>query len=220
MFHVIKLGNKSRLQELGTKFHHAHENDIAALLCLDHAFISPPAIQVATTAEVSRQLACFEVYVSLMKEFLLMSDPCNKPSIQRLFGFQPSTEHVFLLRPGSQLYQSSPQILNAGSSDKGIRVYERDLEGLIKAVLGERLRKRVSAENEMCQKAQSFAPCLPFAASGSCHRMGCPQEHVEAAALDLEWYNARVRIHLQQIRIYHALHSLRHIHLERQNVQR
>jgi tetratricopeptide (TPR) repeat protein len=222
MFRVIKSQNYSRLQELGVKFYHVHKNKVAALLCLDNAFTSPPAIQVSKMDETSRQLERFGVYVQLMKEVLSIPDPCNRPSLQKLFGFRISAEHVFLLRPGSLFHRYIPhsRIRFAGSSDDGITVYERDLQSFLKDILGERLHARVVSENEMCHRAQSFSPCLAYVVSGACYRASCPQEHISATALDLEWYNTRVRLHLQQIRIYHSLHSLPRLYNERQREQR
>lgn len=202
-------GDSTRLPHLGRNFY-LQKNMPAALLCLDHYFVNPPRIIVMKGQEVAEILWMFHAYARLLHDVAFDRDPCNNPSIQKLFGFQRSTENLFLVPRGTFLHgiligYRSPIHRNDAES---MLVSNWDLSQGFRRSLCDRLRRRVLEENEMCRKAQAFSPCLSFVVSGICNRTGCPQEHLRGTDLTLEWFNIRVRLHLQQILIFQTLHSI------------
>jgi hypothetical protein len=209
MFQAIISHDSKRLQQLGLKFY-KEGNKSAALLCLDHIFVAPPWIQGATMQETISTLEMFYAYTRLSHDIAVHADPCNNGPVQKLFAFKVAREDVFSVQPGAFLYgEVADQQALFFRGENGTRlVSRRDLSRVLKNSLGERLRGRVMQENEICRRAKVFSPCLN-ALLGTCTRVECPRDHVDLPAIKPEWYNNRVRIHLQQIKIFQSLHFVR-----------
>lgn len=206
MFQAIVSGNLGHLEQLGLRFYQEH-NKPAALLCLDHIFVDPPRIQEATIQQTISSLEMFSAYARLLHDVATHADPCNDRRVQQLFAFQASREDVFGIFPDSFLFRevADRQVLYFQEKDGRRTVSRRELSGVIKNALGDHLRSKVTEENEICRKANIFSPCL-YALLGSCTRAECHRGHPDPVMLNPEWYNSRVRIHLQQILIFQNLH--------------
>jgi len=68
--------------------------------------------------------------------------------------------------------------------------------------LRKHLKSKVEEENNLCRQAKALMPCLVYSVYGRCR--GCNRDH---ATTDPKSYNLRVKLHLQQIVIYQALHA-------------
>lgn len=205
MFRAIMSEDSTQLQELGLKFH-LENNKSAALLCLDRIFFTPPQIQGATIQETVTSLEMFFAYASLLRQIICLPDPCAPCLVQKLLAFESSKEDEFSIPPGTFLYdQSTLQHAYSTEGEEGtLLISRRELSRVIKRALSERLRSRVMLENEICLRAKAFSPCL-HALLGTCPRPECPRDHADPSVSKLDWYNHRVRIHLQQMQILQTI---------------
>lgn len=208
MFQAVASCDLNQLRALGQKF--ASRKEVtSALLCFDHYFQNFPRIIVMEATEISTILADFLSYCSMLREVAISPDPCNNAAIQKLFGFQASTENIFLLPEGTYLHQSFLALRAAmGVSEQGALVTEWDLSQKFKDCLFTRISNRIKEENDICRRTQAFTPCLPFVINDVCNRLQCPRKHIHYTSCTPAWYNVQVRIHLQQILIFHNLHSV------------
>jgi hypothetical protein len=206
MFQAIISGNSDRLQQLGLIFH-KKQNKAAELLCLDHIFNTPPRIQGATIQHTISSLAMFYSYSRLLHDIANLADPCHDSLVQKLFAFQVSREDMFSIFRSASLHREvdDQQERLFHEQDGKLSVSRVDLSRVLKTYLGERLRSRITEENDICRRAKLFSPCLN-ALLGTCVRTDCPRDHVDPAILNPDWYNLRVRIHLQQILVFQNSH--------------
>ncbi|OSX68101.1 hypothetical protein POSPLADRAFT_1128861 [Postia placenta MAD-698-R-SB12] len=215
MFRAIIADDSATLLELGERFYRWHANGAAALRCLDHVFTGLPKLLVASALEVTSSLHQFLLYARLLQGFLSKAYSCDNEDIQRLVGFEVATEDFFLVPRETYLFSrcnhhSTPSLR---PTDQGALVLRWEIERLFKQILRGRLHQKVVDENDLCRRLRSLQPCLAFVASGHCSRLAtgeCPLEHLPAEAYNLELYNLRVRIVLQQILIYHTIYSIEH----------
>jgi hypothetical protein len=209
MLQAVSKGDINQLRKLGEKFYKVDRNTVAALLCFDHVFKTAPRMLVATSSDMAHTLEAFHAYIQLLRDMALHPDPCNTPSIQKLFGFRALTEKDFLL-PTHTFFErvmSEHGETAIRSSDDGHVVSSWVLARMFKRSLCERLRDKILQQEANCRGAQAFSPCLSFGVFGFCHRQECPQVHVDTWSIQPDWYNLRVRIHLQQILIVQTLMS-------------
>lgn len=210
MFLTITSGKRSKLAALGEAFFHAN-NAAAAVLCLDHHFADFPPIKIMTVYELGNTLHLFSMYTRLLYDLAFHTEPVSAhDSVRLLFGFQRLSEDQFFVPAQTFLFGHAQRFtqqipLNA---DLGLSLTGWELHQLFHKALCHHLQRRVSEENETCRKATAFSPCLTFAAFGFCNRVECPQEHTPPSALTIKWYNARIRIHYQQILIFQTVHSI------------
>ncbi|OBZ79120.1 TPR and ankyrin repeat-containing protein 1 [Grifola frondosa] len=210
MFRAIASSDLARLLQLGEKFYLLHHNMAAAFLCMDHVFSTMPKLQAASLSQIATKLQTFLSYAQMLQKFVSDSDLCNNKTIRKLFGFEASTEELFLIPKETSLFTQINDRLTptARSTDEGSIVVRWELERLIGFFLRGRLLRRVIQENEMCHTLRAFRPCLPFIIFRHCNRQECPRDHVDPAFYDANAYNNRVRVHLQQILIYQTLHAV------------
>lgn len=209
MFHAIRWSDTTQLRDLGAKF--ASRNEvIQALLCFDHYFNKFPNVVVTEASEFSKVLDGFFVYCRLLFSVATTPDSCNSPLMQKLFCIQPSTERVFMLPTGTFLYKRivESRVVITESREDGVLVNEWDLARWFRECLFTHLRMRVIAENEICRRTRVFTPCLNFAINDVCNRRECPRDHISYTSFTHAWYNLQVKIHLQQILIFHTLHAI------------
>jgi hypothetical protein len=202
-------GDHKQLRDLGQAFAR-NQNYSAALLCLDHFFKTIPRFQSSDCHQVADILAIFTTYVSFLRDTAHNPDPCHDVSIRRLFGFRLENENEFFLPSNTFLNHRlmehrMPIIRLVG---EGAMVSGHILGRLLLNCLSDRLRDVILREDSICHTTKAFTPCLSYIASGNCYRVECPQIHVDVTSLQPSWYNMRVRIHLQQILIFQALHRV------------
>jgi hypothetical protein len=208
MFQCIVDRAVAKLESLGLAFSAAN-NCAAALLCLDHCFAGPPNIQALQVSAVAEGLCTFQTYVRTLRHFAFTVDPCSTPNVDKLFGYTREGKTRFLISPGTFLYvalHKSRRPAYTRSSDDGVLLSGVELRNTFHQALRTRLADRIREENQMCRRTKAFFPCMTFGVFGRCNRNDCPDEHV--SGLNPQKYNLRVRIHLQQILIYHSLQSV------------
>jgi hypothetical protein len=214
MFAAIFVGDNAKLLQLAREFHRRlRPNHMAALLCFDHALSEPPRMHNDNAQIVSRHLEDYDSYAQLMRKVII---DWRKAQAAIILGFieaddesvagTPEELHVF---PTSVLYEP----LRNGhatiqSTDEYITINPRRLSEVIREVLGRRMKERLVAEHDICLQAKAFHPCLTFAAFGTCRRVACFRDHLPRELLDVEAFNLRVRLHMQQILIVHDMGML------------
>lgn len=208
MFEAIQAGDLKVLRTLSKQFG-SRGDKASAVLCLDHYFQSFPNLRNLTSLELSDLLHDFLVYCQSLEALVLIQNPCNSIRIQKLFQIYPSSDNILLLPIGTflhnQLIGSRAKLLR--SDEEGILISEWELTRKLRGCLTDRLLHIVKIENDACHyDASAFHPCLPYIVNRQCNRPQCPRQHIEATSLTRSWYNLQVRIHLQQILIFHTLH--------------
>jgi hypothetical protein len=216
MFEAIKVGDLKLLRTLGKKM--ASRGDrVSAVLCFDHYFQSFPNLRNWTSLDISELLHDFLTYCRYLENLILTLNPCNRIPIQKLFRICPSSDKIFLVPNATFLHRkltASPSRVNFVRSDEeGILISEWELTHKFKGYLMDHLLQIVKTENDFCHyDAPAFYPCLPYIVNRQCNRVQCPRQHIEATSLTRSWYNLQVRIHLQQILIFHTLHVVVPLH--------
>ena len=212
MFRAIVAKNSQQLCVLGERFHRWHKDDAAALLCLDHAFACPLELGHAPQATVTKILENFLLYSQLLLGFASQQYPSDLPAIRRLFAFtsEADSEDFFVVRKDTVQYPQCNERIRASSQphEQGIAVIRTLLDFILRRLLQDQLRIRIIEENELCRSAKAFRPCIVHAAFNRCTRVDCPLDHIPADKFDVEFFNLRVRIVLQQILIYTTAHAV------------
>lgn len=189
--------------ELG--MHSYKENDLAAaLLCLDHVFASPLQIADAPLATVVEKLDTFSTYATLLSAVTFRMDPCKGESLGRLFGFSRVAENVYRIPQPTWLYSVISRSRKLDDATE-LTITVPELQVQFRTCLKARLTERAQAASDACYRSRAFLPCLSYVVFQSCPRRECPDNHITSEAIDPEFYNQRVRIHLQQILILQNL---------------
>lgn len=221
MFKAIISGDSQKLQYLGRKFDQAGDKP-AALLCLDHVFAASSRLeelQELAIHALAPSLEIFLIYANLLRDIAFLPDPCNKLLVQKLFAFQAVREDRFLITMGSFLHREAAP--SPEGRDKISTMTRKQLVGVFKRALCERLKRIVLLEHDFFLETKSIHPCLA-ALVGVCNGLDCIGSHVDKAVLNPDWYNTLIRIHLQQVLILQTLHSVepRSVQQARQRYER
>lgn len=86
----------------------------------------------------------------------------------------------------------------------------RDLNGLIRSSLAERLHLQLTGLCAPLLEAAALQPCLDAAVQGTCNRSGCRRDH--SATYSVEAIQLRIRIHLQVVMLLDRLASYWPLH--------
>ncbi|KAK0506408.1 hypothetical protein EDD18DRAFT_1455735 [Armillaria luteobubalina] len=214
MFTAIVQDQISRLRELALEFHEMGRNS-AALLCLDQYFSRALRIQNMVLVDAVEELSLFHIYVNLLSAAAYRMDPCEDTVTAALFGFQRIAENEFLIPQNTWLHTATLELrLRSETNGSDFTLSVPELRGIFHRVLRDRLKQRTDAENNECARSEAFLPCLVFAVSGFCRRPDCPEAHVSSSVIDADYYNMRVRLHLQQILILQSLRENAHQEVE------
>ncbi|KAF9033219.1 hypothetical protein BDZ89DRAFT_983953 [Hymenopellis radicata] len=208
MFKALFAGSDKDLLSLGLKF---VQQDIhaAALLCLDHFFSRPLQIQSMPLIGVVDTLETFTTYVTLLSKVTFLVDPWKDEHISRLFGFSRVAENVFRVPSPTWLFDRISRARKTLTSTE-FQVSVEELQLQFRISLGSRLRARTEAASDACHQSKAFSPCLAYVVFRSCNRFNCPENHIAASGIGPEFYNQRVRVHLQQILIAQSLRENDH----------
>lgn len=209
MFQSIMAQSNTELRELSISFFFSN-NLPAALLCLDHYFTGPLRMHNLSVHELAEELRLFQLYTQLLFQLISHSTPAESVHISKLFGFQKLSENQILLPHETYLHAQRASRATPDSMDQDITLFNMEFHQFFRATVIERLRTQVVRENEVCRTCPAFTPCLIFAISGVCNRPVCPQAHVPGSSVNNSFYNARARVHLQQILILRTLHMLQY----------
>ncbi|KAI6137063.1 hypothetical protein F5141DRAFT_66140 [Pisolithus sp. B1] len=195
------------LEKLAEAFMGRKENG-AALWCLNHVFSSLPPLLPATLENFALFLRKFYTYSHLFYTVASHNDPVSGRGIRKLFGIVQLSDDQYVLQPGSFIL-ATPS--GASSSNDEQTNAAPHSHGQITNALKERvrlhLRYQVDAEILFCHNAKVFSQCLLYVITGSCDNGKCKQQRVSLSSLDSAQYNARVGIHLQQMRILQLVYS-------------
>src|SRR6266545_2983109 len=206
MFVFLKSRDMRKLRTLGKKFE-SHGNLTSALFCLDHVFNSQLNMHGMTAADVSDFLEHFLLFGRTLYRVAVSPTPCQNQNICKLFSIMPARNNQFLLPHDTFLCNEliELRVPPSGSNEQGTLFSEQDLSNGFKQALLNRLRTRLKGEVDACKQARAFNTCLPFTINGQCNRKNCPHEHLMPYALNQEWFQLRLRIHLQQILVIQGL---------------
>ena len=206
---IVKRDGAGELCALSAKFS-SSGNFPAAFLCLDRLFSTSPKLQTASLAEIANKLQTFLIYARMLHKLSTFVNPCDDPIIRRIFALQSSTEDLFLLHGGSFMATQCNAHLtpSARSAEQGTVVPRWELDRLVKHVLKSRLLRGINDENNLCRSLRPLQPCLTYAVFNQCNRVECPRHHGDYRQYDTAAYNARVRVHMLQILIYHTLYTV------------
>jgi hypothetical protein len=216
MFQSILRNDYKSLKDLEPAFK-KHDNQVAALLCLDHVFSQDMDIRSFTVDEMAGFL---HTYARLLHRISMFRDPVEHSGIRRLFSIVQLSGDEFLIPRGTFLHSNVTEIRQGitlvSEHSLGYRASRRNVTELLQLSVRTVLKDKVSAVNDMCYESPVFSQCLTFIVSGGCRRENCPQEHVPISKLDRMRYNTRVAIHIWQILILQLLYSA-HPHLDRRD---
>ena len=211
MFRAISQVDSASLKRLPYVFIKGNRK-AAALLVLDLFFGRLPVLRYYTVQQMSGFLAQFREYARLLHFIISHPDPLSISSIRRLFCIREVSSTEYRLDNGSFLHNSAAGARDGSMHRQSSVVVSFSKNGMISVLrkyLGERLRERITKENDSCCKALVFSQCLTFIVNdGRCNRPSCPQEHVKLADLNSERYKLRLAIHLQQIIILQMMYSV------------
>ncbi|KAI5991381.1 hypothetical protein EDC04DRAFT_2587409 [Pisolithus marmoratus] len=196
------------LEALAESFIRRKEN-IAALWCLNHIYspLPQPRLLSATLDVFALFLERFYVYSHLLYVIASHNDPVGDHDIRRLFGITQLSEDQYVVQQGSFILTAP----GAQSTYKDTRINapytHARITGALKESVRSYLRQQIDAETYLCYDAKVFSHCLSYVSNGFCKYAACKQQHIQLSSLDNKQYNARVGIHLQQMRILQLLFS-------------
>jgi hypothetical protein len=205
MFQAIQRADHPSLRKSGKTFI-GMENDLAALLCLDHAFSSPLKLQNLSLSEVETLLSLYLDYIRLLNKFRRDGSLIEGSNHQRLFGFQATGENRYLAPRHTILHERLTD--RSGSGRKGVEgrtCGSEELRRGITQLISDRITDRTEAQNSSCRDVHGFSPCLRLLIDEKCDsRSGegsCTFQHIKRDQLTVDWYNARLRLMLLQFQI-------------------
>ncbi|KAJ3777202.1 hypothetical protein FB446DRAFT_718464 [Lentinula raphanica] len=204
MFQAIVNKDRVALRQLGNAFLKTR-NSPAALLSLDHYYVPPLPFDSLTVDDMADELDLFRQYAQLLLNLKNDSNPADQPGLRRLFAFEKLSDSQVILGNGSFLQRNHPNVIVS----EDLQVNMMDFVPYFRQRISNRLRERVFKQNEICKGCKTFTPCLSYAVFQFCHReASCTEAHVAPAILKESFYNARLRIHLQQILVVRILHNV------------
>ncbi|KAI6020999.1 hypothetical protein BKA83DRAFT_178181 [Pisolithus microcarpus] len=198
--------DRATLEALAESFNERKEK-AAALWCLYHVYSRLPRLLSATLDDLSRFLEKFYIYSQLLYIVASHCDPVGECGIRRLFGITLLSDDRYAVQPGSFILttpsaESTSNDLRTNASHTHARI-----TNALKECVRSYLRYQVNTEIRLCYNPQHFSHCLSYVSSGFCNYAGCKQQHVSPSSLDTKQYNARIGIHLQQMRILQLVYS-------------
>ena len=183
-----------------------HLDRASKLLALDLYFDDmSSALDVSSQAGIVSSLRLFHEYSLLMRDSALDKAPLDSPWLCTLFQIERDGEDV-RTKPGTFVYQGSVR----GDSLQPEEQPEQSVVSLsyhkfsenINRLLWERLNTRVSEKDRISSRLSIFHPCIHLTLHRTCH-----SDHSASHLLDENWFNQRVRFHLQQVMILDTLHA-------------
>lgn len=209
MFQAIAASDFSALVMLGKKLHHEFNDVIAAVLCLDNVFNRPFKFQNLSYAEISQILEAFLLYAEELRKISFHYHPYSDPNVQRLFGFETSEELIVRV-PASSYIVSNSRFRGQKDHDHFIVMTSHEFMMTFPQTLRNHLQARIHAEDIALSLSTILYPCLVHAVYGECNTSDCNNRraHVNKEVMDVDWYNARVRVVLQQIQLCQTLRNI------------
>ena len=205
MFQAIRHGDHATLRTLAKTFSETN-NDIAALLCLDHAFSSPLKLQGLSSSEVQALLSLYFDYVCLLKKFQRDGSLTKGSNNQKLFGFKVQGENRLLVPENTLLHGKINR--KSASSKKGVSGHKCSSDEVrqgITDIIKSRVRDRTNMQRRACHNVHGFALCSQLFLRENCSPPGgdgsCAFQHLRAEDLTVDWYQSRLHVILLQFQI-------------------
>ncbi|KAI5983593.1 hypothetical protein EDD15DRAFT_2487286 [Pisolithus albus] len=197
------------LENLAGSFQERNEN-APALWCLNHVFSRLPQHLHAKLEDFALFLRKFYTYSHLLYTIASHSDPVGVQGIRRLFGITQLSDDQYVVQPGSFILMTP----SAKSTTEGIdertnpsSYSHGQITDAFKQRVRSYLRHQVNVETRLCYNSKILSQCLLHAIIGSCNYAKCKQQHDSLSSLDSTQYNARIGLHLQQMRILQLVYS-------------
>ena len=168
MFEAIRDADHTYLRILAKTFTRAG-NDIAALLCLDHIFSSPPKLRQLSLTDVHAWLSLYLNYIRLLDRLRRDDSLAEGSKHQRLFGFQVLGEDRYFVPKHTLIFDILTE--QSGSSEENTDGYTcaySELSGGIVQVISSRIYDRTELHNSACRGVHGFSPCLALIVRGQC----------------------------------------------------
>ena len=209
MFQAIAKADLASLGELANELTTKENRRAAALLALDHFFSQFPELKSYKIHKMASFLGKFAEYAHLLHSIISHPDPLSSDSIRRLFCIREQSNTEYGLQLNSFLHNSAIGDRDGPlySQNSAEALSKNDVVLALRKYLAKHLRERVTKENELCCEAPVFSLCLTSIMTDRCNFTSCAQEHVKREELDLERYNLRLGIHLQQMYILQLMFS-------------
>ncbi|KAI6022560.1 hypothetical protein EDC04DRAFT_2606960 [Pisolithus marmoratus] len=209
MFQIVAAEELDRvtLEALAQSFMEQNDN-AAALWCLDHVFSRLPQLLSAKLEEFALFLRKFYTYSHLLYTVASQNDPVGERGVRKLFGITQLSDGQYVVQTGSFILATPSAESTTEDERTNSSLYTHShITDILKERVRSYLRYQVKAETGLCNNAKVFSQCLLHAINGSCNYGKCKQQHVPLSSLDSAQYNARVGIHLQQMRILQLVYS-------------
>lgn len=171
-------------------------------LILNHYLCNVISVKIGSMEDLLPILRACARYADCLRS--LIDAPHSKPKVQQLLGFTPVPERAeYAIDEYSLLHsQAVADKIRGSFVDGSLVIHELDMPALIKASLTSHLRSFVRKQNPwlLTARDQVFGtPCPLFAIRGTCYLNQCQKQHVDVRAVDVQWYNLRIRLHYLQI---------------------
>ncbi|KAI6133857.1 hypothetical protein EV401DRAFT_2204741 [Pisolithus croceorrhizus] len=201
--------DRATLEALAESFRERDEK-VAALWCLDHVFSRLPQLLSEALEDFGLFLRKFYTYSHLLYIVASHNDPVGVRGIRKLFGTTQLSDDQYVVEPGSFILP----IPSAESTTKDVDertdtspYTHAQITNALKDRVRSYLRYQVKAETRLCYKSKILSQCLLYAINGSCNYVNCKQRHDPLSSLNSTQYNARIGLHLQQMRILQLVYS-------------
>jgi len=165
MFKAIAECDFHKLRTLGNHFYYMDE-DIAALLCIDHVFGDIKA-STGSMDDGHFLVRLFRNYAELLRKFVDDQLPSSHPRFRALFNFRVDRRQVVTLIPGTFLYKkykiSSKKAL---MGDSEVEISSEEFTATFKASLAARWFQRIESYFPYVQGLNSKYEPLSLVGSG------------------------------------------------------
>lgn len=211
MFQAVASSNVTSLLQLGKKLYVNHHDVPASLLCFDHVFSRPSKFQNLTCPEISALLEGLLIYAEELHKISFRDEVWNEVAIQRLFGFRASNDLIVTIPNPSYMYDFISASRAYKSQEDGfVTTTSHDFMPSFTRTLRNRLEVRVQAADMELSLSSILRPCVVFAVYGECNTADCHNRnaHRSKETMDVDWYNARIRVILQQVQICQTLRGI------------
>jgi len=164
------------------------------------------AFDISSQTGVLSSLELFYEYSLLIRDAAMDKAPWDSPWLRKLFQFERDGEGV-RIRPGTFIYEdykargSSPSQSVEHLGLSLVLLSRQEFTRSLSRLLSELLNSRISDKDCIASRLRLFDPCV-YALHGTCRR-----DHTLSHQLDQDWFNRRVRFHLQHIMILNNLYA-------------
>lgn len=155
---------------------------------------------------VSKYLEDYDTYAQLMRAVVMdwkRSQAAALLGLVEIVGESTVGVQEFHVLSTSVLHDHLTH--NAASDGVDVVIHADRLPSIIRLVLGRRMMDKLYLEHNICLHTRAFRPCINMAVTGVCPRQACPHDDVSRESHDLESFNLRIRLHMQQVLIVHYM---------------